>query len=579
MPDPHRHGDPAVRDDGLVALVVAPGADGRPALAAVRGDGLAHAGPVGEIVAVVRAMEAERRPRWVWWAAGRDAMPVVAAGLSLARCWDLAEVHRLLHGGWAAEPGLVWAAAHGIPVESVPGPPSQDLFAFADEAPPPDDVLVRADGHLRPDAVTGTWLTEPTRLLDWADAALACARRQREQAAQAGPRLPATANSESAAALLCIELERDGLPVDRAVAESLVAESAGPRTTTPAEAASARRERDRAVLAHVPGRESTDLRNPAQVRELLAAVGVDVPNTRKWVLAPYRDTHPVVDALLRWRKAERIATTYGYRWLDTAVGPDGRLRGHWTACDGAGGRMTAENGLHNLPAPLRPAVSAERGHVLVRADLGQVEPRVLAVVSQDAAFADATRADDLYAPVAERLGVERPVAKIAVLAAMYGQRSGAAGEALKGLERAYPVAMAHLDLAYAAGVRGEPLRTFGGRLIPTGRFLASSPVGSDPALDAARGRFARNAVIQGAAAELFKAWAATVRAGVRALGGEIVLCLHDELLLHVPDALGAEAAALVDRSLGDAARWWSGGAPVRFVSATSVVGRWSDAKD
>ena len=137
MPDPHHHGDPAVRDDGLVSLVVAPGADGRPALAAVRGDGLAHAGPVGEIVAVVRALEAERRPRWVWWAAGRDAVPVVAAGLSLARCWDLAEVHRLLHGGWAAEPGLVWAAAHGIPVGSVPAPPSQDLFAFADEAPPP----------------------------------------------------------------------------------------------------------------------------------------------------------------------------------------------------------------------------------------------------------------------------------------------------------------------------------------------------------------------------------------------------------------------------------------------------------
>ena len=61
------------------------------------------------------------------------------------------------------------------------------------------------------------------------------------------------------------------------------------------------------------------------------------------------------------------------------------------------------------------------------ADLGQVEPRVLAAVSRDEAFAAATREDDLYAPVAQRLGVERSVAKIAVLAAMYGQRSGAAG--------------------------------------------------------------------------------------------------------------------------------------------------------
>ena len=96
---------------------------------------------------------------------------------------------------------------------------------------------------------------------------------------------------------------------------------------------------------------------------------------------------------------------------------------------------------HNLPVPLRPAVAAEPGFVFVRADLGQIEPRVLAAVSGDAAFAEATLADDLYAPVAAKLRVERSVAKIAVLAAMYGQRSGAAGEALRDLQRAYPVAM------------------------------------------------------------------------------------------------------------------------------------------
>ena len=79
---------------------------------------------------------------------------------------------------------------------------------------------------------------------------------------------------------------------------------------------------------------------------------------------------------------------------------------------------------------------------------------MLAAVSGDAAFAAATRADDLYAPVAAALGVDRPVAKIAVLAAMYGQRSGAAGEALKGLERAYPVAMGYLDARVCRGRRG-----------------------------------------------------------------------------------------------------------------------------
>jgi DNA polymerase-1 len=523
-------------------------------------------------------LEDETSPRWVWWSAEAAATPLVAAGIAPKRAWDVAEAHRLLHGGWAAEPGLAWAAAHGLALDDVAAPPTGDLFELVSDRTATDPGAVALpDGHLRGDHAE--WLRDPAHLEAWARGALETAHLQHEVAERTSARLVGTVHAESAAALMCVELLRDGLPLDRARTEELVALAAGPRPTSDADDAAARRERDSLVLRHAPGRESTDLRNPAQVRELLAAVGVDVPNTRKWVLEPYRTVHPLVDALLDWRRDERIATTYGYRWLDAHVGPDDRLRGHWTACDGAAGRMTAENGLHNLPAALRPGVAAHPGHVLVRADLGQIEPRVLAVVSGDPSFAAATRADDLYAPVAQRLGVDRPVAKIAVLAAMYGQRSGAAGEALRGLERAYPVAMALLDRAYDSGRRGQPLRTWGGRLIPTGRFLASSPVGVDPQLDAARGRFARNAIIQGAAAELFKAWAATVRATTRDLGAQVVLCLHDELLLHAPVGQAEEVAARVDRSLDDAARRWAQGAPVRFVSDTSVIARWSDAKD
>ena len=559
-------------DVDLVAVVVHRGR------AALVGAGARLAGSVTDVASAMVTAASTSRPRFVWWSARYAGELVAAADAPLARVWDLAEAHRILHGGWKAEPGRVWAGAHGIPVSSMPAASTGDLFDFSggDELGPDD--LTRTDGHLRADAASG-WLESDARLLRWAEAALECAALQRDRAETLGPRIVGTIHSESAAALMCLELEAGGLPVNRPVMEQLIGEFAGPRASSEEAAVAARRARDAEVLRHVPGRESTDLRNPQQVRDMLAGVGVDVPNTRKWVLDAYRQVHPVVDALLTWRKAERIATTYGYRWLDECVGPDDRLRGGWTSCDGAAGRMTAENGLHNLPAALRSGVAAHPGHVFVRADLGQIEPRVLAVVSGDPVFAEATRADDLYAPVASRLGVERPVAKVAVLAAMYGQRSGAAGEALKGLERAYPVAMGLLDRAYETGVRGEPLRTFGGRLIPTGRFLAQSPIGTNPALDAARGRFARNAIIQGAAAELFKAWAATVRALGAPLGAQIVLCLHDELLVQAPADRADEVAALVDQALADASRRWAAGAPVRFVADTSVIGRWSDAKD
>src|SRR5688572_17561918 len=188
-------------------------------------------------------------------------------------------------------------------------------------------------------------------------------------------------------------------------------------------------------LRQLPPVDPVDLRSPGQVRSLLRRVGIEVPDTRAWRLEGLRDAHPVVEALLAWRKAERVATTYGYAWLDEHVGPDGRLRGTWAGSDGAAGRMTASAGLHNLPADLRGAVVAGPGHVFVRADLGQIEPRVLAAVSGDAALARATLEDDMYAPVAQELGVERATAKVAVLGAMYGQTTGHGAQALRGLAR------------------------------------------------------------------------------------------------------------------------------------------------
>lgn len=541
-------------------------------------------------MAVVREQFSEHSrqsaPRWVVWSSRRDLSPLVASSVPVARSWDIAEVHRLIGGAWRADPAAAWALVQGLDPATAPVTHERragyggDLF----DAAAPVDIMVRPDGHLEP-----LWFEQsgPDRARQLAVAALQVAHGQRELVAQIDPsgRMLSAAWSESAAAVLCLELERDGLPIDRTQATELIAVHAGPRPRDAADAKRIRASRDQQVLAHVPGRDNADLRNPAQVKTLLSAVGLDLPTTRKWSLEPYRSSYPLVDALLRWRADERIATTYGYRWLDEHVGPDDRLRGTWSACDGAAGRMTAGNGLHNLPVPLRRAVAAVDGHVFVRADLGQIEPRVLAVVSGDPAFAAATRADDLYLPVAEKLGVDRAVAKVAVLAAMYGQRSGAAGEAWADLERVYPVAMGLLEQAARDGAARKPLRTWGGRLITFGDATVLGEGGADeppgegaPWSAAARGRYARNAIIQGSAAELFKAWAVTVREATRPHGGQIVLCLHDELLVHCPTDAAEIVEQLVHLSLTEAAQRWARSNAVRFVADVSIVQRWSEAK-
>jgi DNA polymerase-1 len=140
--------------------------------------------------------------------------------------------------------------------------------------------------------------------------------------------------------------------------------------------------------------------------------------------------------------------------------------------------------------------------------------------------------------------------------------------------------MAYLRSADERGKRGEDVRTYGGRRIP----MWSIPEPVDPQAAAARGRFARNAVVQGAAAELFKMWAVTVRAGLGAFTGadgraaEIVLCLHDELLVHVAERHAPAVHELLLHTLERTAARWATGSGVRLVADVSIVSRWSDAK-
>jgi DNA polymerase-1 len=143
--------------------------------------------------------------------------------------------------------------------------------------------------------------------------------------------------------------------------------------------------------------------------------------------------------------------------------------------------------------------------------------------------------------------------------------------------------MGFLTDAADAGRRGDDVFTIGGRRVRMWVDDATDDAGVGDidrarTVAAARGRFARNAVVQGAAAEFFKVWAVLVRLHGRPIGAEVVLCLHDELLVHVPVEQADDAAAVVLDSLAEAAYRWSPQPDVRFVADVSTIRRWSDAK-
>ncbi|NDH11139.1 MAG: DNA polymerase I, partial [Actinobacteria bacterium] len=358
---------PLTRSD-TVGIALAPGVG----VGFARGDDRWSVATADPVALIAEAATADS-PRWVWW--GRETSDLLA-GLPIDRCWDVATVHRFLHGTWKAPISVIWSVLQGLDPDSLPTMGQLGLLdAPVDEGD--RELPIRPDGHLRPEWIAGAFAETPDRLATWAGLALDAMGRQ----ILLLDRLPdpdrahATARSESAADLLCAEMTIAGLPIDVPEAERLISASAGRRPRTSAEEDEIRAERDERVLSKLESSHPVNLRNPGEVKAMLRRHGHDLPDTRAWRLEELRTTDPLIDALLTWRKDERIATTFGWHWLDEHV-RDGRLRGEWASSDGAAGRMSASAGLHNLPSIMRPVVAAETGELRDELDAGAVAPHV-----------------------------------------------------------------------------------------------------------------------------------------------------------------------------------------------------------
>jgi DNA polymerase-1 len=102
---------------------------------------------------------------------------------------------------------------------------------------------------------------------------------------------------------------------------------------------------------------------------------------------------------------------------------------------------------------------------------------------------------------------------------------------------------------------------------------------------AAWGRFTRNFVVQGTAAEWALCWMGSLRRRLWSMGAgslvekpHLVFFLHDELIVHTPTTRAEEVVAAMRESAAEAGRLLFGGAPVEFAVSVSVVDRYSDAK-
>lgn len=540
--------------------------------------------PVRDWSELARVVSREEAPgiRWVWDDSEIWYPPLLEAGVRIERCHDLRLARVILRNSeftadteFARAAPTVWDEPTGgrtLQLEQAP----TSLFD--------EDFLAQ-----RPETSNTSQAADPVEEF----------RAQRKAIGVSGEsgRLGLLVAAESAGALVASEMYFAGLPLRAELHEKMLAELLGPRP-----APGMRPARLEALLAKVRVALQSPELNPDSPSELLKALrqaGLRVASTRSWDLRKL--DHPAIEPLLEYKKLSRLLSANGWHWLDTNVHDDrfrpdyvvgGVVTGRW-ASKGGGGAL-------QLPKQVRGAVVADPGWKLVVADASQLEPRILAALSGDAAMAEAGRAKDMYAAIVESGAVKtRDHAKVAMLGAMYGATTGESGRLMPALTRAFPRAISLVESAARAGERGEIVTTRLGRSSPKPgghwrelQSAAYEPGATDADASRARGqarswgRFTRNFVVQGTAAEWALCWMATLRGSLHELGGEawlmdaphLVFFLHDEIVVHSPVAMADAVVAAIERAAAEAGRLLFGATPVEFPLSISVVDSYADAK-
>jgi DNA polymerase-1 len=219
--------------------------------------------------------------------------------------------------------------------------------------------------------------------------------------------------------------------------------------------------------------------------------------------------------------------------------------------------------------------------MLVVADAGQLEPRVLAALARDPGLVAATAEGDLYAALA-RQALGRPEArhemKVALLSSMYG--GGAGSPALAALRRRFPAALALLENAARTGERGGSVRSVLGRTSPPPRpdWLSGLSDAAAAARSRAWGRFTRNFIVQASAADWASVLVATLRQRLAALDGEarLVFFQHDEVVVETEEPVAVDAVRCISEAGAEATRLVLGDVGVSVPLDARVVRSYAD---
>jgi DNA polymerase I len=295
------------------------------------------------------------------------------------------------------------------------------------------------------------------------------------------------------------------------------------------------------------------------------------------VLDGLRGQHPAVDTLLEYRQLNKLKTQYVDGLVELINSKDGRVHTSFNQTIAATGRLSSSNpNLQNIPVRtevgrrIRRAFLADAGYFLLMADYSQIELRILAHMTGEPELVAAFAEDqDIHAATAARLfnielkdvtSEQRRLAKTVNFGVLYGQSAfGLANTAgisnseaaafIRNYETSFPRVRDYIETTlHQARTRGY-VQTLLGRK----RYIqdmAQLPVVARQAAE----REAINMPIQGTNADMIKIAMIRLHKQLQEVEpkARLILQVHDELVLEVPEASVGPVSGLVRETMVNA---------------------------
>ena len=297
------------------------------------------------------------------------------------------------------------------------------------------------------------------------------------------------------------------------------------------------------------------------------------------ILDLLKGKHPVVDLVIQNRELAKLKSTY-VDALPQAVDPrTGRVHTSYSQTGAVTGRLSSSNpNLQNIPIRteegrrIRKAFIAAPGQVLLSVDYSQVELRIVAHMAGDEGMLAAFRAgQDIHAttaaaiynvPLGEVTKEMRRHAKAINFGLVYGMSAfgltrtteltlSEAEDFVKAYFARFPGVKNYLDGIRKSAAQDGYVETLLGR---RRYFTQLGRAGANVAVRNREEREAINAPIQGTAADIMKIAMLRIPQALEqaGLGAQMLLQVHDELVLEVPQA-ELEATSTVVRGVMSAA--------------------------